>query len=138
VLLKTPGSLCTSRYLNNLKICPIISYNLRYLYFSFGENRLWGLQKVTVTALLVVAFILSEQLQITLFNICFIWVSELILVLQQRHTCLMRIKIILNWILLWEFLSITQLCEWRKTSLQLWLTSPESLWVLYITFHKEM
>lgn len=50
-----------------------------------------------------------------LFNICFTCVSELILVLQQRQTCLMRIKIILNCILLWEFLSITQVRELEKT-----------------------
>lgn len=93
--------------LKPLKAHLTVYYNLTYLYFSFEENHLWSLQKVTVAELLVVAFILYEQLQITLFNICFICVSELILVLQQRQTCLMRIKIILNWILLWEFLSIT-------------------------------
>lgn len=93
--------------LKPLKAHLTVYYNLTYLYFSFEENHLWSLQKVTVAELLLVAFILYEQLQITLFNICFICVSELILVLQQRQTCLMRIKIILNWILLWEFLSIT-------------------------------
>lgn len=101
--------------LKTSKICPLVSYNLRCLYFTFGENQFWILQKGTVAALLLVPFILSEKLQITLFNICFICVSELILVLQQRQTCLMRIKITLNWILLWEFLSITQLRELEKT-----------------------